>query len=63
MSPTGLVVAHNPLHAVEQTQDRLKRIQFLQQRANQLAGKLTAQDDDKILCGLLGFRRQGSVLP
>lgn len=46
-----LVVAHNPLHAAEQTQDRLKRIQALQQRAEQLAGKLTAQDDGKVQRG------------
>jgi len=46
-----LVVAHNPLHAAEQTQDRLKRIHALQQRAEQLAGKLTAQDDGKVLRG------------
>lgn len=42
-----LVVAHNPLHAAEQTQDRLQRIQALQQRADQLAGKLTDQDEGK----------------
>ena len=39
-----LVVAHNPERAAEQTQDRLARIQALQQRADELAGKLDAQD-------------------
>ena len=34
-----LVVAHNPVQAAEQTQDRLARIQALQQRADQLAGQ------------------------
>ena len=46
-----LVVAHNPVHAAEQTQERLQRIQALQQRAEQLAGKLTAQDDGLVLRG------------
>ncbi len=46
-----LVVAHNPQHAAEQTQDRLARIQVLQQRADQLAGKLDAQDEGKIQRG------------
>ncbi|MFZ2990700.1 IS1634 family transposase [Ideonella sp.] len=46
-----LVVAHNPLQAAEQTQDRLKRIEALQQRAEQLAAKLTAQDDGKVSRG------------
>ena len=35
-----LVVAHNPWRAAEQTQERLARIHALQQRADQLAGKL-----------------------
>jgi len=39
-----LVVAHNPQRAAEQTQQRLARIHALQQRAEQLAGKLDAQD-------------------
>ena len=43
-----LVVAHNPVQAAEQTQDRLARIQALQQRADQLAGKLDAQDGGKV---------------
>ena len=42
-----LVVAHNPLRAAEQTQERLTRIHTLQQRADQLAGKLDAQDEGK----------------
>ena len=39
-----LVVAHNPLQAAQQTQDRLSRIHALEQRAAQLAGKLDAQE-------------------
>jgi transposase len=39
-----LVVAHNRLRAAEQTEQRSARIQALQQRADQLAGKLDAQD-------------------
>jgi transposase len=39
-----LVVAHNPVRAAEQTQQRLARIHALQQRADQLAGKLDDQD-------------------
>ena len=46
-----LVVAHNPLRAAEQTQERLARIHALQQRADQLAGKLDAQDEGKVLRG------------
>ncbi len=46
-----LVVAHNPLQAAEQTQDRLARIQALQQRADQLAGKLDDQDGGKVQRG------------
>lgn len=46
-----LVVAHNPLRAAEQTQERLARIHALQQRADQLAGKLDAQDEGKALRG------------
>lgn len=46
-----LVVAHNPSRAAEQTQDRLARIQALQQRADQLAGKLDAQDEGKVQRG------------
>ncbi|MFG6459897.1 IS1634 family transposase, partial [Roseateles sp. BYS96W] len=42
-----LVVAHNPVRAAEQTQERLARIHALQQRADQLAGKLDAQDEGK----------------
>ena len=43
-----LVVAHNPVRAAEQTQQRLASIQALQQRADQLAGKLDAQDEGKV---------------
>lgn len=46
-----LVVAHNPSRAAEQTQDRLARIHALQQRADQLAGKLDAQDEGKVQRG------------
>lgn len=46
-----LVVAHNPVRAAEQTQERLARIQALQQRADQLAGKLDAQDEGKVQRG------------
>lgn len=43
-----LVIAHNPQHAAQQTQERLTRIHALQQRADQLAGKLDAQDEGKV---------------
>ena len=43
-----LVVAHNPLRAAEQTQARLARMHALQQRAEQWAGKLDAQDDGNV---------------
>ena len=46
-----LVVAHNPVRAAEQTQERLARIQALQRRADQLAGKLDAQDEGKVQRG------------
>lgn len=46
-----LVVAHNPARAAEQTQDRRARIHALQQRADQLAGKLDAQDAGKVQRG------------
>jgi len=46
-----LVVAHDPVRAAEQTQDRLARIHALQQRADQLAGKLDAQDAGKVQRG------------
>ena len=46
-----LVVAHNPLRAAEQTQERLERIHALQERAEQLAGKLDAQDDGQVQRG------------
>lgn len=39
-----LVVAHNPERAREQTDKRRQRIRALQTRADQLAGKLDAQD-------------------
>ncbi len=38
------MVAHNPQRAAEQTQERLAKIHALQHRADQLAGKLDAQD-------------------
>jgi hypothetical protein len=46
-----LVVAHNPLRAAEQSQERLARIHALQQRADQLAGKLDAQVEGKVQRG------------
>jgi transposase len=46
-----LVVAHNPVRAAQQTQERLARIHALQQRADQLAGKLDAQDEGKVQRG------------
>lgn len=46
-----LVVAHNPVRAAEQTQERLACIRALQQRADHLAGKLDAQDEGKVQRG------------
>ena len=46
-----LVVAHNPLQAAEQAQQRQAKIQALQLRADQLAGKLDAQDEGKVQRG------------
>jgi hypothetical protein len=46
-----LVVAHNPVRATEQAQERLARIHALQERAEQLAGKLDAQDEGKVQRG------------
>ncbi len=46
-----LVVAHNPKRAAEQTQERLSRIQALELRAAQLAGKLDAQDAGQVKRG------------
>ncbi len=46
-----LVVAHNPQCAAEQTQERLAKIHALQQRADQLAGKLDAQDGGSVQRG------------
>ena len=43
-----LVVAHHPQRAAEQTAQRLALIHALQQRADQLAGKLDAQDEGKV---------------
>lgn len=43
-----LVVAHNPRQAAEQTQQRLARIRALEQRADQLVGKLDAQDQGQV---------------
>ena len=45
------MVAHNPLQAAQQTQDRLGRIHALEQRAAQLAGKLDAQEAGKVQRG------------
>jgi transposase len=45
------VVAHNPVHAGEQTQERLARIHALQERAQALADKLVAQDESKVQRG------------
>lgn len=41
------MVAHNPVRAAEQRQERQARIHALQQRADQLAGKLDARDEGK----------------
>jgi transposase len=46
-----LVVAHNPVRAAEQTQERLGRIHALQQRAQALASKLDAQDEGNVQRG------------
>lgn len=46
-----LVVAHNPQQAAEQTAKRQKRIDELRHRADQLVGKLDAQDDGKVFRG------------
>jgi transposase len=46
-----LVMAHSPVRAAEQTQERLARIHALQQRADQLAGKLDEQDEGKVRRG------------
>lgn len=46
-----LVVAHNPVRAAEQSQERMARVHALQQRADQLAGKLDAQDEGKVQRG------------
>ncbi|KAF5294375.1 hypothetical protein FQA39_LY19349 [Lamprigera yunnana] len=46
-----LVVAHNPERAAEQTQERLARIQALELRAAQLAGKLDAQEGGQVQRG------------
>lgn len=43
-----LVVAHHPQQAAEQSAQRQARIAQLQQRADQLAGKLDAQDAGKV---------------
>jgi transposase len=43
-----LVVAHNPLRAAEQTAQRRARIDELKRRADQLAGKLDAQDAGQV---------------
>jgi transposase len=46
-----LVVAHNPQRAAEQTAKRQERIEELRHRADQLVGKLDAQDDGKVFRG------------
>ena len=46
-----LVVAHDPVQALEQTAQRQSRIDALLQRAAQLAGKLDAQDEGKVQRG------------
>ena len=46
-----LVVAHNPVRAAEQSQERMARVHALQQRADQLAGKLDMQDEGKVQRG------------
>lgn len=46
-----LVVAHNPQQAAEQTSQRQSRIDQLQQRAQQLVGKLDSQDAGKVYRG------------
>lgn len=46
-----LVVAHDPLQGLEQTAQRQVRIDALLQRAEQLAGKLDAQDAGKVQRG------------
>ncbi|GAB4088304.1 hypothetical protein GCM10028785_09730 [Hydrogenophaga soli] len=46
-----LVVAHNPQQAAEQTAQRQSRIDQLQQRAQQLVGKLDSQDAGKVYRG------------
>lgn len=46
-----LVVAHDPLQGAEHTAERQARIDALHQRAAQLAGKLDAQDEGKVLRG------------
>ena len=46
-----LVVAHNPGQAAEQTRQRLARIRALEQRADQLVGKLDAQDQGQVQRG------------
>ena len=43
-----LVVAHNPVRAAEQTQERLARIHALEERAAQWASKLDAQDAGQV---------------
>jgi transposase len=43
-----LVVAHNPVRATEQTQERLARIHALEERAAQWASKLDAQDAGQV---------------
>lgn len=46
-----LVVTHRPQQAAEQSEDRRARIQALEQRAAQLAGKLDAQDEGQVRRG------------
>jgi len=46
-----LVVAHDPMRAAEQAQERQARIDALKQRADQLADKLDAQDEGQVQRG------------
>ena len=46
-----LVVAHDPMRAAEQAQERQARIDALTQRADQLADKLDAQDEGQVQRG------------
>ena len=49
--PPRLVVAHHPVRAAEQAQERRARIPALQQRADPLTGHLDAPDEGKVQRG------------